>query len=91
MPWNRRRAYLHEVQLQRTNGALSTAVLELRRELSSKQQYASRLEFLLHQRNERIDELNARLERERLRNRQLDAECEHLADMIRIMPQLAGM
>jgi hypothetical protein len=40
MPWNRRRAYLNEIQWQRTNGALSTAVLELRRELTTKQQYA---------------------------------------------------
>ena len=45
---------------QRTNGALST-VLELRRELTTKQQYASRLEFLLHQRNERIDQLQGQV------------------------------
>ena len=60
MPWPSRRARLNEVQWQRTNGALS-AVLELRRELTTKQQYASRLEFLLHQRNERIDQLQGQV------------------------------
>ena len=60
MPWPSRRARLNEVQWQRTNGALSP-VLELRRELTTKQQYASRLEFLLHQRNERIDQLQGQV------------------------------
>ena len=61
MPWSHRRVHLSEIQWQRTNGTLSTTVLELRRELTTKQQYASRPEFLLHQRNERIDELQGQL------------------------------
>jgi hypothetical protein len=41
MPWNRRRARLNEVQLQRTNGALSTQLLQLRAQLKNKERYAS--------------------------------------------------
>ena len=55
MPWNRRRARLNEVQLQRTNGALSTQLLQLREQLRNKERYASGLEILLRQRNERIE------------------------------------
>ena len=48
MPWNRRRARLDEIQLQRTNGALSTQILQLREQLRNKESYAG---------NERIDKL----------------------------------
>jgi hypothetical protein len=36
MLWNRRRARLNEIQLQRTNGALSTQLLQLREQLRNK-------------------------------------------------------
>jgi hypothetical protein len=42
----------------------------------------------LHQRTEHIDELTGKLEQARTVNQRLEQECEHLADMIRIMPQL---
>ena len=45
MPWNRRRARLNEIQLQRTNGALSTQLLQLREQLRNKERYASGLEI----------------------------------------------
>ena len=54
---------LAELQLKRQNDGLGTEIVKLRRELSTKQQYARRLEFLLHERLERIDELNGTIER----------------------------
>jgi predicted nuclease with TOPRIM domain len=53
--------------------------------------YCERLEHLVQERSERIDELNSKLEQSRAQIRKLDAECEHLADMLRIMPQLEAM
>ena len=88
MPWPSRRARLNEVQWQRTNGALS-AVLELRRELTTKQQYASRLEFLLHQRNERIDQLQGQVEQLRLKNNQSHEEAEHMAMFVGLILDLS--
>ena len=41
MPWNRRRARLNEIQLQRTNGTLSTQLLQLREQLRNKESYAA--------------------------------------------------
>ena len=46
MPWNRRRARLNEIQLQRTDGALSTQLLQLREQLRNKERYANGLEIL---------------------------------------------
>src|SRR5215469_16479598 len=88
MRWPSRRARLNEVQWQRTNGALSTTVLELRRELKTKQQYASRLEFLLHQRNERIDQLQGQVEQLRLKNNQ-SQEAEHMAMFVGLILDLS--
>ena len=67
MPW--KPAALSD--LERENHALQMAVLKLRRELTNKQQYAGRLEVLLHERMERIDELNATIDRLRQQNQQL--------------------
>jgi hypothetical protein len=78
-------------QLQRENDKLKTTIVCLRRELENRDGAVGRLELLLHERLTKIDALNAKLEQERLRKRQLDAECEHLRDMIRLMPQLAGL
>ena len=73
--------------LERQNHALQTALLELRRELATKQQYAGRLEYLLHERLERIDELNAKLDQSRQQVRRLGLENEVLGAMI-AAPQL---
>ena len=43
MPWNRRHARLNEIQLLRTNGALSTQLLQLREQLRIKERYATAL------------------------------------------------
>jgi hypothetical protein len=92
MPFFRnRRARLNEVQLQRENDSLRTTIVCLRHELTDKQGHVGRLEYLLCERSERIDELNGKIDQLRDQNRRLDAEAERLTDMIRIMPQLAGM
>ena len=70
MPWPRR-ARLTEVELKRQNETLALQLVRLREQLTSKQDYASRLEFLLHERMERIDELNAKLELLREQNRSM--------------------
>jgi chromosome segregation ATPase len=84
MPW--KPAALSD--LEREKHQLQMAVLNLRQQLSTKQQYAGGLEYLLRERLTKIDELNGKLEQSRERIKQLDAENEHLVDMIRIMPQL---
>ena len=74
--------------IQKEIGGLRTEIVKLRHELTSRQQYAERLEVLLRERLTRIDELTGKLEQSREQIRRLDRECEHLADMIRILPQL---
>jgi hypothetical protein len=71
MPWNRRRARLNEIQLQRTNGALSTQILQLREQLRIKESYASGLELVVRQRNERIDQLTAEVDQLRENSRHM--------------------
>jgi hypothetical protein len=46
-------------------------VLKLRQQLASKQTYTERLEFLLHERMTRIDELNVKIEAKRTLGRPL--------------------
>jgi hypothetical protein len=81
----------HELQLQRECEVLQLKLLKANSELRTKTVYAQRLEFLVRARNERVDELSAKLEQSRAHIKKLDQECEHLADMIRIMPQLEAM
>ena len=79
MPWKP-----HPVsQLERDNGQLRTTICCLRRELENKTGAVGRLEVLLHDRLNRIDELNAQVDRLRQQNRQLDAEADRLAEMVR--------
>jgi hypothetical protein len=51
--------------------------------LAIKTQYASRLEYLLHQRTETIDELNGKLEQSREQVRRLDQENDQPVEIIR--------
>ena len=81
MPWNRRRIRLDQIQLQRTNGALSTQLLQLREQLRNKERYASGLEILLRQRNERIDQLTAQVG-------QLREDSRHVAMFVGLMLDL---
>jgi predicted nuclease with TOPRIM domain len=43
-----------------------------------------RLQYLLLERTNRIDELNGKIEQLRDQNRRLDAESERLAEMVRL-------
>src|SRR5215469_9522801 len=88
MPWNRRRARLNEIQLQRTNGTLSTQLLQLREQLRNKETYAAGLEILLRQRNARIDQLTAQVDQLRQHSRHADEEAEHMAMFIGLMLDL---
>ena len=88
MPWNRRRARLNEIQLQRTNGALSTQLMQLREQLRNKESYAAGLEILLRQRNERIDQLTAQVDQLRQHSRQADEKAEHMAMFVGLILDL---
>jgi len=83
MPW--KPAALSD--LEREKHQLQMAVLKLRRELETKQQYAGRLEVLLHQRTETIDALNGKLEQSREQVRRLDLQNGVLAAML-VAPQV---
>jgi hypothetical protein len=85
MPW--KPAALSD--LERVNHALQMALLKARAQLSSKRASAERLEFLLCERMERIDELNGKLEQALEQNRKLEAEAEHLAQVVARPPTIA--
>jgi hypothetical protein len=87
MPRPRRHTQF-EVKLNRETDSLKTTIVGLRHELASKQKYASRLEYLIRTRSERIADLNGKIEQLREQNKRLDQENEHLAEMIRFTPPL---
>jgi chromosome segregation ATPase len=68
--------------LLKENDGLRTEIVRLRRELSNKQDCIGRLEVLLHERMERIDELTAQVDQLRHQIKKLDQEAEHLAAMV---------
>jgi hypothetical protein len=88
MPWNRRRARFNEIQLQRTNGTLSTQLSQLREQVRNKERYASGLEILLRQRNERIDQLIAQVDQLRGHSRHADEGAEYMATFVGLMLDL---
>ena len=61
-------------------------IIRLRHELETKQGAVGRLEVLVRQRSNRIDELNGKVEQLRHQNRQLDQENESLAELVRSSP-----
>jgi hypothetical protein len=75
----KRRSTIAELQLQKANDGLRTEIVNLRHELTNKQGYAERLEILLRERMERIDELTATIDQLRERNKRLETEADHLA------------
>jgi hypothetical protein len=72
----------YEIELQRKIHSLQTQLLKTNATLRLKIIYAERLETLVHQRNQRIDNLFGLLERARRQNIKLDEENEHLAALI---------
>ena len=91
MPWPRRRTPSHEVQLQRECEVLQLKLLRVNSALRLKTVYAERLEYLLHERSERIDELNGKLEQSRQQVQRLGLENQLLIEMIAAPPVDAAM
>jgi hypothetical protein len=84
MPWPPKAL----TNLERENDRLRTQICCLKRELENKQGAVGRLELLLQERLDRIDQLTAQVDQLRHQNKRLESEAEHYADMVRIMPQL---
>jgi hypothetical protein len=80
----RRQPTIHEQHLLRENDGLRTEIVRLRHDLTHKQGHVGRLEVLLCERSNRIDELNAKIDQLREQNKRLDAENEHLVEMVRL-------
>jgi hypothetical protein len=83
MPWKPRRIS----PLEREIAALKTTIVCLRREFENKQGAVGRLETLVHERDGRVNELNALLEQSRQQVRRLGLENELLAAMIAARPK----
>ena len=77
--------------IERENDALKTTICCLRRELENKNRYTGKLEYLVHERSERIDELGAKLKQLREQLRRLGLENEILTAMIAAPPLDAAM
>ena len=80
----RRQPTIHEQHLLRENDGLRTEIVRLRHDLTHKQGHVGRLEMLLCERSNRIDQLIGTIDRLRDQNRRLDAEAERLAEMVRL-------
>ena len=89
--WPPRRSTTHELELQREVTTLQLKLLRVNSALAIKTQYATRLEYLLHQRSERIDELNSKREQSRAQVQRLGLENEILTAMIAAPPVDAAM
>ena len=87
----RHRSSAHELELERKVETLSIKLLKVNAELRMKTIYASRLEIQVAERSEMIDQLHHRIDQLRDQNKKLEIEADHLADMVRIMPQLEAM
>jgi hypothetical protein len=74
--------------LERENASLRTTICCLRRELENREGAVGRLELLVHERSQRVDELNAKLEQSRAQIRRLGLENEILIEMIAAPAQL---
>lgn len=73
-------------KLRKENDGLRTVIICLKHEIENKQGAVNRLEVLLRERLTKIDNLAATVERLRDQNRRLDAENEHLVEMMRLPP-----
>ena len=72
------------VPLERECNQLKTAIALLHSELQNKEGHVGRLQFLLRERLNKIDQLNATIDRLREQNRRLDAEAERYAEMVKL-------
>ena len=83
MPWPPRGSSIDKLKLKREVDGLKTTICCLKRELENKQGAVGRLELLLHERLDKIDQLNATIDRLRDQNRRLDEEAERLVEIIK--------
>jgi regulator of replication initiation timing len=72
--------------LQRENDGPRSEIVKLRHELATKRNQLRALELALRERLQKVDELNATIDRLRAANKRLDQEAEHLAQMIAAPP-----
>ena len=70
--------------LEQTVDQLRTELIKLRRQLNGKEQYIGRLQFLVQQRSNVIDDQRGKLEQSQAQIRQLDEEADHLAELVRM-------
>jgi hypothetical protein len=80
MPW---RPKLDALKLQRKNDELMFQLVRVREQLQQKEGYLVGMGVLLDQRAERIDRLTVQIDQLRQQNKKLDAECEHLTEIVR--------
>ena len=67
----RRQPTVHEQHLLRENDRLRTEIVRLRRDLANKEGHVGRLQVLMRERSERIEELNGKIDQLREQNRRL--------------------
>jgi hypothetical protein len=91
MSWPPRRCTSAELELQNEVTTLQLRLLRANSALAIKAQYASRLELLLHQRSERIDQLTGVIDQLRNANQKLGLENEVLVEMMAAPPVEAAM
>jgi len=70
--------------LEQTVDQLRTELIKLRRQLNGKEQYIGRLQFLVQQRSNVIDDQRGKLEQSQAQIRQLNDEADHLAELVRM-------
>jgi len=85
MNWQRRRS-IDAKRLKKHNDALALELLRVKEELQTADRHRIGLEVLLDLRGEKIDKLSAQVDQLRRQNQKLDAECEHLVEMVRAAP-----
>ena len=78
--WKVRKAY----EVARECETLKTRLACLNTEMQRQRDFVSRLEYLLRLRTEMIGDLHGRIDALRKQNRQLDAENDRLAEMVRL-------
>jgi hypothetical protein len=80
MPWKPRPT----TELQRQLDAAQLKLLRANAELEHKTQIVNRLETLVAERNETVDQLHQRIDQLRAANARLDAEAERLCEMVKL-------
>jgi hypothetical protein len=87
----KRRCFAHELELQHEVAVLQLKLLRVNSALALKTRYAQRLEYLVHERSGRVDELNAKLEQSRQQVQRLGLQNEILIEMIAAPPVEAAI